>query len=247
MEASTTYGRECGFVLVGFAISILFHSIYLGVIAGVGGLVLLVIDRTNRRKPITRLGLSDLTVGDLRRYRENAAPNADFRALTRQALTEVRMACYGWKNAYFALCPEILTEPDSAEDRDAWDMLRRTPSHQYSESAWTRYLPLFTVAANTVITRLAEVESTKGDVLPAPVRTLIATTKMQLKADQGAYRILPSLFHENPHGAFDTSESRDRAFVRPFNAMVQILAELSRQADRENEMRKTSHNHQIHQ
>jgi hypothetical protein len=231
MEQLTTYGREFGFVLVGFAMSILFHSIYLGVFAGVGGLVLLVIDRTKRRKPITRLGLSAFN-------RESANPNNDLRALTKQALTEVSMACYGWRNAYFTLCPEILTDVDSAEDRDIWDMLRRTHSHQYSEAAWTRYLPLFTVAANTVITRLTEVESTKGDALSAPIRTLIATTKTQLKAHQGAYRILPSLFHENPQGAFDTNESRDCAFVGPFNAMIQFLAELSRQADRENEMRK---------
>src|SRR5215469_6381736 len=110
----------------------------LAVFAGLGGVVALLIGYTRRPKPITRLGLSD-------HNGETVTLNNAVRALTKQALTEVSTACYGWKNVYCTLRPGGLTESESAEDGDIWDVLRRTQSLQYSEPAWTHYLPLFTV------------------------------------------------------------------------------------------------------
>lgn len=97
------------------------------------------------------------------------------------AVTELSLACHGWKNAYiFNVCPEVGCNLDKYKEGDIWDKILAASHHEYSEENWTLFRPLFFEYADQTQRHIDAALLRYSDVLPGDLRVAAHQTKSML-------------------------------------------------------------------
>lgn len=110
------------------------------------------------------------------------------------------------------------------EYEDVWELLHEKGVRQYSPELWSHYRPLFGTAINSIKAKFDGLLRANSDVISKDFRALVLKTQDSLEGEQVAYETLPQILH--------LFEDRDHAFSYRFQAVIELLAKLSREADR---------------
>lgn len=92
--------------------------------------------------------------------------------LEHTAITELSLACHGWKNAYLSIDSDLQNRMKSAEGENIWELILASSKISCTKESLVKFKPLFVDAAIQTQQRIDTVINRYGDVLPGELRVL---------------------------------------------------------------------------
>lgn len=146
--------------------------------------------------------------------------------ITKDLYQELSMIAHFWKNEYMDLYPGHFAKiPSNDSRKDVWDLFQDVAQHEFSESEWKKYNPLFSSKLPVVVDKLQKLTLVWGEYLDDVVKHRLLKLCSQLENQARIYPLIKLIANSGEPGDYDI------LFSDHIKGTLRLLGEFSREMD----------------